>query len=92
MFQDGKKVNSDAYKAKVFEKVFFLGGHLQKKRLDEFCLNGAVSVVYVAKHESGNNLEQNWINDICDDFNIRITFDELGAAIRRVDSSKGCDS
>ena len=52
-------------------------------------LNGAVPMVNVALNESRNNLEQNSTNEIHYDVNKRITINELVAAVRRVDSSKG---
>ena len=89
LIHDGEQVNSDADEAKVFKKVFFQGGHIPDKCFLESFLNGAVSVVVVASNESTNNLEQFSMNDICCDINRRITMNELIAAIRRVDKSKG---
>ena len=67
----------DGDKAKVFDEVFFWGGHLKDKWFDEISLNAAVSMFNAALNESKNNLEQISINDICYDVNKRETMNEL---------------
>ena len=85
----GEKENSDTVAAKIFEKVFFQGGHFRDKCFSES--SRIMSADNVSLDDSRNNLKQTSIDDFCNDINRRITINDLFAALPRVHSCKGAD-
>ena len=78
-------------KTKLFENIFFRGGHLNGKNFDENFLTEAKSVVNVALGTARGYVEWDSLSDFGYILNKRITMEELRRANGKFDRKKGLD-
>ena len=86
-----ERVIADTERAKLCEKTFFRGGNLNGKNLDENFLTETKCQVNVALGTARGNVEQESFSDACYMLSKRITLEELGRVIKKIDRNKSID-